>query len=143
MHPHAHLHQHQLPAELNPQFLAGLFSGQQILAAAAAANDPNYQTHAHNPGHPYDEIIQGAPAPTTASAPESGSGSDQAHLDHITIIDDEEGAERPTKRRAVSAGSEIVSVPVASSGAEQSAPKQSKSTPSREQGEDNETTTQT
>ncbi|KAF8757264.1 hypothetical protein RHS01_03899 [Rhizoctonia solani] len=37
-----HIHPHQLPPELNPQFLAGLLSGQQFLAAAAAANDPNH-----------------------------------------------------------------------------------------------------
>ncbi|CUA66871.1 Transcription factor Sp9 [Xenopus (Silurana) tropicalis] [Rhizoctonia solani] len=99
---HPHIHPHQLPPELNPQFIAGLLSGQQFLAAAAAANDPNHQVP---PPHGYEGMIQIAPsAPESESAPAA----------------EDEGSERPSKRRAVSVGSEIVSVPVPGSGAETS-----------------------
>ncbi|CAE7078896.1 unnamed protein product [Rhizoctonia solani] len=101
-----HMHPHQLPPELNPQFLAGLLSGQQFLAAAAAANDPNHQAP---PPHGYEGIIQGAPAPPPAPESEPAPSPDA-----------EDEAERPSKRRAVSIGSEIVSVPVQGSGTEAS-----------------------
>ncbi|CAE6430691.1 unnamed protein product [Rhizoctonia solani] len=100
---HPHIHPHQLPPELNPQFLAGLLSGQQFLAAAAAAGDPNHQAP---PPHGYEGLIQGAPAPP----PEPVAAAE------------DEASERPSKRRAVSIGSEIVSIPVPAPGTEASEP---------------------
>lgn len=94
---HPHMHPHQLPPELNPQFLAGLLSGQQFLAAAAAVGDPNHQAP---PPHGYEGLIQAAPAPP--QAPES---------EPVASAEDE-ASERPSKRRAISVGSEIVSIPV-------------------------------
>ncbi|ELU42528.1 zf-C2H2 domain-containing protein [Rhizoctonia solani AG-1 IA] len=105
-----HIHPHQLPPELNPQFLAGLLSGQQFLAAAAAANDPNHPPPPPQP-HVYDGIIQAVSAPPQPQ-PES----------EPPVPAEEESSEPPSKRRAVSAGSEIVSVPVPGSGAESSEP---------------------
>ncbi|CAE6518038.1 unnamed protein product [Rhizoctonia solani] len=106
---HPHIHPHQLPPEINPQFLAGILSGQQFLAAAAAVNDPNHQAP---PPHVYEGMIQAAPAPPQAPEPELESKPAPAA--------EEEASERPSKRRAVSVGSEIVSVPVPGSGAESS-----------------------
>ncbi|EUC64281.1 transcriptional regulator CRZ1, putative [Rhizoctonia solani AG-3 Rhs1AP] len=106
-----HMHPHQLPPELNPQFLAGLLSGQQFLAAAVAVNDPNHQAP---PPHGYEGILQAAPAPPPAPEPESAPAAE------------DEASERPAKRRAISIGSEIVPVPVPvpvqASGAETSEP---------------------
>ncbi|KAG8701258.1 hypothetical protein FRC08_004195 [Ceratobasidium sp. 394] len=102
---HPHLHQHQLPPELSSQlqaasgeFLAGLLSGQQFIAAAG---DPS-----QNHNHVFQGLIQSTP-PEPAQEP---AGSPMAH-----VI--EEPQDRPSKRRAVSAGTEIVPVPVESSGA--------------------------
>ncbi|KAJ1304536.1 hypothetical protein OPQ81_005677 [Rhizoctonia solani] len=112
---HPHIHPHQLPPELNPQFLAGLLSGQQFLAAAAAAGDPNHQAP---PPHGYEGVIQGVPAPAPAPAPAQA----QAPESEPAPAAEDEGSERPSKRRAVSVGSEIVSVPVPGSGTETSEP---------------------
>ncbi|CCO27087.1 Transcriptional regulator CRZ1 OS=Saccharomyces cerevisiae (strain ATCC 204508 / S288c) GN=CRZ1 PE=1 SV=1 [Rhizoctonia solani AG-1 IB] len=101
-----HIHPHHLPPELNPQFLAGLLSGQQFLAAAVATGDPN-QPSPPQP-HVYDGIIQPVPPPQPDSEPR--------------VAAEEERPEPPSKRRAVSVGSEIVSVPVPGSGAESSEP---------------------
>ncbi|KAF8608773.1 hypothetical protein BDV93DRAFT_207549 [Ceratobasidium sp. AG-I] len=111
-----HPHLHQIPADLSSQlqaaggeFLAGLLSGQQFLAAAAAtgSTDPSQNP---NPNHAqaYDGMVQGAPAP-------SGPGSEQApgpvNVPVSQIMHDD--GERAAKRRAVSVGDEIVPVPVA------------------------------
>ena len=113
--PNLHPHPHQIPAELSSQFLAGLLSGQQFLAATAAASDPS-----HHPANPYEGIIQGAPAPAPEPSPELANPAQAA---------DEE--ERPTKRRAVSAGTDIIPVPVTTSSPKSGT--DDRSTPSREQ----------
>ncbi|QRV79557.1 C2H2 zinc finger [Ceratobasidium sp. AG-Ba] len=111
IHPHAHMHQHQLPPELSSQlqaggeFLAGLLSGQQFIPAG----DPN-QTH----NHVFQNLMQGAPSD---HPPASEQGQEPATVPLAHIIE-ESREERPAKRRAVSAGTEIVPVPVESSGAD-------------------------
>ncbi|KAG9123740.1 hypothetical protein FRC07_014101 [Ceratobasidium sp. 392] len=109
IHPHI---QHQLPPELSSQlqaaggeFLAGLLSGQQFIAAAG---DPS-----QNPNHVFQGLIQGGPP---APAPEQAQEPASVTMTHI--IDEPQHEERPSKRRAVSAGTEIVPVPVESSGAD-------------------------
>ncbi|QRV94195.1 C2H2 zinc finger [Ceratobasidium sp. AG-Ba] len=99
----------KLPPELSSQlqaggeFLAGLLSGQQFIPAG----DPN-QTH----NHVFQNLMQGAPSD---HPPASEQGQEPATLAHII---EESREERPAKRRAVSAGTEIVPVPVESSGAD-------------------------
>lgn len=88
------------------EFLAGLISGQQFLAATAATGSTDLNQNP-NPNHPqaYNGMIQGAPAPT---------GSEQAPAPAnvpVSQIIHEDG-ERAAKRRAVSVGDEIVPVPV-------------------------------
>ena len=109
-----HPHLHQIPADLSSQlhvtggeFLAGLLSGQQFLAAAAAtgSTDPNQNPNS-NHAQAYDSMVQGAPAPP-------GPGSEQAPVNTpVSQIIHEDG-ERAAKRRAVSVGDEIVPMPVA------------------------------
>ena len=102
------MHQHQLPPDLSSQlqaasgeFLAGLLSGQQFIAAAG---DPS-QNHNH--------VFQGLIPGTPDHAPEQTQEPVNIPMTHII----EEPQDRPSKRRAVSAGTEIVPVPVEGSGA--------------------------
>ena len=116
------MHQHQLPPDLSSQlqaasgeFLAGLLSGQQFIAAAG---DPS-QNHNH--------VFQGLIPGTPDHAPEQTQEPVNIPMTHII----EEPQDRPSKRRAVSAGTEIVPVPVEGSGA----------APSPEDGANSESTT--